>query len=698
MAGLIGVGLTGILSHQAALNTTGNNITNANTPGYSRQEVVFDTQEGQRTGAGTIGSGVRVTDVRRLANEYLVQQVREDSSLNGEQTALNSELSRLDNLLGGEATGLSNSLNNFFASLQNAAEDPTSLPQRQLVLSEANQVVSRFRALSEELIQQRESVKTQMQQGAADANALLASIADLNLAISESPGLAQGRMPNELIDQRDEKLRQLSELVSIKISETEGSQVNVSLNNGLALVVGSNAARFGTRENAADPARLEFTLTAGGRTLTVDSQITGGKLGGLRRFEQEGLTPAIDDLGRVAVALSATVNHQHEIGMDLEGDLGGLFFTDINSQAAQRGRVIINENNQAPQDTRLAVEITDASLLEGGSWTLQFADNGNYQLIDEATGDVVNQGRLPATPLAEISMPGFNIRFEGGSISPGDKFLIQPTRNAASSIGLEVRREEDLALASPIKALTGSFQDTDGNPATPDVLVDANKGTGIIDQGTMLNVKNPVTNALLPGFTQNQTLANGPLQIVFEDDGAGGVTFSVFDVNNPPGVAGSVPLIANKPFTDGVTNTVFSESPGDGAAYQGYQFRISGQPEPGDRFTVSFNNGGVSDNRNAELLAALGTANTMNGGSQSFAEGYAGIVEDVGVKTRQSQLDLDASETLLSQSENQRQAVSGVNLDEEAGRLIQYQAAYNASAQVISVAQDLFNTLLQSFR
>jgi flagellar hook-associated protein 1 FlgK len=346
----------------------------------------------------------------------------------------------------------------------------------------------------------------------------------------------------------------------------------------------------------------------------------------------------------------------------------------------------------------LAVEITDASLLKGGTYTLQFAENGNYQLIDEASGDVVNQGRLPPTPLAEISMPGFNIRFDGGSISPGDKFLIQPTRNAASSLGLEIQREEDLALASPIKALTGSFQDVDGNPATPDVLVDDNKGTGIIDQGTMLNVKNPVTNALLPGFTQSRNLANGPLQIVFSDDGAGGVTFSVFDVNNPPGSPGSVPLIANKPYDEGVVNTVFSESPGDGAAYQGYQFRISGRPEPGDRFTVSFNEGGVSDNRNAEFLAALGTANTMNGGNQSFAEGYAGLVEDIGVKTRQSQLDLDASSTLLEQSTNQRESVSGVNLDEEAGRLIQYQAAYNASAQVISVAQDLFNTLLQSFR
>lgn len=672
MAGLMGIGLSGILSHQTALNTTGNNITNANTEGYSRQEVQFATQEGQRTGAGSIGSGVTIENIRRLADDYLNQQIREDSSLYGEQEALNTELTRLDNLLGGDTTGLSDALNNFFAALQSASEDPTSLPQRQAVISEAQQVVNRIQGLNEELIQQRESVKTQMQQGVADANTLLQSIAELNLAISESPGLAQGQMPNELLDQRDEKLRQLAELVSIRVTATEGSQVNVSLANGVALVVGGNASVLGTRASAEDPLSLEFTLTAGGRTLVVDDQINGGTLGGLRRFEAEGLQPAFDDLGRVALALSESVNHQHAIGMDLEGDLGGLFFSSINDLEVQRSRVVANANNQQPQTAQFAVEISDASALEGGTWILQFGDNGSYEVIDQASGEVVNRGRLPSDPEAEINMPGFNIRYEGGSVNAGDKFLIQPTRNAAANIDLEISREEDLALASPIKATTS----------------EDNLGTGVISQGTMLNVRNPLTNTLLPGFTQQQTLANGPLTVSFTE-AAGVLSYSVTDA------LGTV--LDTGPYDPGQTNTLLSADPGD-PGYQGFQFEISGEPAPGDTFTINFNSGGVSDNRNAELLAALGTANTMNGGTQSFAEGYAGLVEDVGVKTRQSQLDLEAAQTLLEQSTNQREAMSGVNLDEEAGKLIQYQAAYNASAQVIAVAQDLFDTLLQSFR
>ncbi|WP_412537477.1 flagellar hook-associated protein FlgK [Marinobacter sp. MIT932201] len=679
MAGLIGIGLTGILSHQAALNTTGNNITNANTPGYSRQEVLFETQEGQRTGAGTIGSGVNIADIRRLANEYLVQQVREDSTLFGEQEALNSELSRLDNLLGGETTGLSTALNNFFASLQNAAEDPTSLPQRQLVLSEAQQVVNRFQALNQEFIQQRESIKTQMQQGIKDANTLLKSIAELNLAISESPGIAQGQMPNELLDKRDEKLRQLSELVNIKVSPADGSQVNVSLSNGLSLVVGSNAATLGTRENAEDPTRLEFTLSNGGRTLNIDEQISGGKLGGLLRFDTEGLKPAFDELGRIAIALSDTMNQQHEIGMDLEGDLGGRFFTDINSLEAQRSRVVANGNNALASSGQLAVEITDSAALPAGRWTLQFSGDGrNFELIDQASGKTVNQGRLPDPVQSEISMPGFNIRVEGGTFSAGDKFLIQPSLNAAESIGLVVSREEDLAFASPIRATAS----------------DDNIGTAQIDQGTMLDVRNPFTNSLLPGFQSSGELANGPLRVEFaRDPVSNDLIYSVTDASAPSQV------VATGTYDPQQINTLFEEDPAlAGAQYQGFQFRMTGEPAVGDTFTIEYNSNGVSDNRNAELLAALGTANTLNGGSQSFAEGYAGLVEDIGVKTRQSQLDVDAGRALLEQSTNQRESVSGVNLDEEAGRLIQYQAAYNASAQVMSVAQDLFNTLLQSFR
>lgn len=670
MAGLINIGLSGVLGHQNALNTTGNNITNANTPGYSRQEVQFEPGSTRLTSNGYVGTGVDISNIRRLADTYLVDQVRSDTSLYNEQETLRSELSRLDDLLGGSDTGLSQSLNNFFAALQNAAEDPGSLPQRQLVLSEAQSVVNRFQALEQEFVQQRELVKTQMTENVADANTLIKNIAELNLAISESPGLARGNPPNDLLDKRDEAIRQLSEIVSVRVSDSGAGQVNVSLTNGQGLVVGSDYSQLGTRRNADDPSRLEFTLSDGNRTQVIDEQITGGKLGGLRKFESEGLMPAFDELGRVAIALQETMNHQHQIGMDLEGDLGGLFFSEINSREKQLARAVPSGNNAPPGNGVVGVDITDTSRLPAGSWTLQMtSDNGrSYELVDNETGKVVNQGALPATLPAEINMPGFNVRVESGTFSQGDRFLIQPTRMEAANISLEIEREEDLAFASPVRAEADS----------------GNSGDATINQGVMFDVRNPNTNAPLSEFSVRGQLSP-PLEVYFTAD-------DQYEIRDPSGN-----VLETGTYQAGVSNKLFTEDPSD-PNYRGFQFEISGNPRAGDSFSIGYNADGTADNRNAELLAALATKNTMNEGTQSFTEGYAGLVEQVGVKTRQAQLDSDSGKTLLEQSTNQRESVSGVNLDEEAGRLIQYQAAYNASARVMGVAQELFNTLLSTFR
>ncbi len=281
---------------------------------------------------------------------------------------------------------------------------------------------------------------------------------------------------------------------------------------GVSLVVGDQASQLGTQESSEDSTGLEFTLINGGRTTKIDEQITGGILGGLKRFDEEALKPAFDELGRIAIALADSINQQHEIGMDLEGDLGGLFFNDVNDLALQKSRVVANADNQLPRDGQLAVEITDSSELPAGSWTLQFSGDGStFELIDDASGAIVNQGRLPDPVQSEISMPGFNIRIEGGTFNAGDKYLIQPSRNAAESMTLQVNREEDLAFASPIRATSG----------------DQNIGTAEIDQGAMLNVRSPFTGSLLPGFQTAGELANGPLTISFAPGGPTGMTFTV---------------------------------------------------------------------------------------------------------------------------------------------------------------------------
>jgi flagellar hook-associated protein 1 FlgK len=452
--------------------------------------------------------------------------------------------------------------------------------------------------------------------------------------------------------------------------------VNVSLSSGQALVVGGEAARLETAKSDANPNQLDFILNSGNRKTNVTNQIVGGQLGGLRTFQKEALEPAFGELGRLATAVSQQVNQQHEIGMDLEGDLGGLFFNDVNSREAQLSRVTPNAGNQPPNDGVVSVEITDSSNLQGRSYTLQFAGGNNFEMIDEATGDTVRQGQLPDPLPAEISLPGVNVKIESGTFSQGDRYRVTPTQNAAASLSLQLNREEDLALATPVKAGSDS----------------GNTGAGEISQGKMLNVRNPLTNQRLDQFNQRGELSP-PLVVRFTDASS----YEILDGSDPTNPQPLNPPVTGQNFQTGVSNKLFSEDPSD-ADYRGFQFEISGTPEANDVFTIDYNTGGTSDNRNAELLGSLGTKNTLNGGTQSFSEGYGNLVENVGVTTRQSQLDKDAGSALLEQSTNRRESISGVNLDEEAGRLIQYQAAYNASAQVMSTAQDLFDTLLSTFR
>jgi flagellar hook-associated protein 1 FlgK len=146
------------------------------------------------------------------------------------------------------------------------------------------------------------------------------------------------------------------------------------------------------------------------------------------------------------------------------------------------------------------------------------------------------------------------------------------------------------------------------------------------------------------------------------------------------------------------TSTVFDLAPVAQSAYLGFQFEIQGETRKGDEFTIEYNTDGVSDNRNALAIGALEAAGLIAGGVASYGESYSQIVEEIGTVTNRTRLETDSAKALLQQTTQYRDSISAVNLDEEAGKLIQYQAAYNASAQVVSVARELFDTLLGAFR
>ncbi|CAD2267422.1 flagellar hook-associated protein FlgK [Stutzerimonas stutzeri] len=681
MADLLSIGLSGLAASKTQLSITGHNITNVNTPGYSRQDATQATRSPQFSGAGYIGSGTTLVDVRRTYSEFLTSQLRSSTSLNRDVEAYKSQIDQLDSLLAGTTTGITPSLQKFFSALQTAAEDPANIPARQLVLAEAEGLARRFNTVYDRLSEQNNFTNKQMAAVTDQVNRLAGSIGSLNEAIAIAA--ANGKQPNDLLDARDEAVRQLSGYIGVTVVPQDDSSFNVFIGSGQPLVVGSKVARLEVVPGQGDPNRHEVQFISGGSRQGITSQITGGELGGLIRYREEVLDSTMNSLGRLALSVSDQVNAQLGQGLDLKGQVGSALFGDYNEPALAKLRVNAFAGNQSNVQPELS--ITDSSKLttsdyrlefDGTSFTARRLSDGKAMTVSPAT-----PGSFPATlsfadpnvvPPALPRDQGFTLVLESAPAA-GDKFSLQPTRRGASDIKATLDQADQLAFAAPVRAQS-TLQ---------------NSGTGAIGQPNLLSAPSPIDPAALAAAFEGLTLTY---------DGSG-LTLPT------PAPAGLV--LSPSTVTAGQTNTLnLTLTTGTAPNEQQYsfEFTLSGRPAAGDTFTFNYNQSGVSDNRNALKLVDLQSKQTVGvtagiaGSGFSFTDGYGELVERVGTLTAQARMDSEATGAILKQATDNRDSLSAVNLDEEAANLIKFEQYYNASAQIIQVARSLFDTLISTFR
>ncbi|MBV1877530.1 MAG: flagellar hook-associated protein FlgK [Pseudomonadales bacterium] len=1011
-ASLLRIGVSGLLSNQSALRTTGHNIANTDTPGYSRQRVDVSTQTPQFSGAGFQGTGVKIESVRRIVDDFAINQLRLDSTAFNELESYSNNISQIDSLLADVSTGIAPGVQEFFASLGAAADDPTSIPIRQLVLSQADGLIDRFESVQTRLDQQNNTINLQLDTIARSITSIADGIANLNNNIVAATGRAQDSPPNDLLDSRDELLRQLSEFVSVSVVNKPGNAVDVFIGNGQALVIGIEANEIRAVPGETDATRRDLAFVAGDVQQNVTRLISGGELGGLLSFRSEVLDTTINNVGRLAITLADNINGQHRLGLDLDGIFGGLFFSDINEQSAKEARVVADRDNTSGNETRLSVAINDTNQLTGSDYILAFPGPGTnrYALTRVSNGEVVQQGVLSGATPETIQGEGFEITIDAGEAQARDRFLIQPTRFGARDIALELDLPARLAIASVISANSSLGNEGTAKIAStaatdlstrafevpgelsPPIVIQFTSATtyDVLDNSDPKNpidLVPPIRNLRFTPGVENQMLPSAPGQTAVTSDGllAGSlpdnpvlipiegpatngyvpemltlttvdpvtgitsiapafnvsagepasviasrltdlngvnatarsrvflsdivnqeegmlpmvITINGVQVNQPTdpnepellgpnyladiisqnpdfaalgitaksdgerltleslqgddiniairgdardqflltdlqgkellmeGAGGSTPAVVDGtvdrsagydfgtggPYTfkisvnGGTTETVvldsnqilgsdvvreiqrsidetniaagdvivalqptglislttretgpdaviniidvspatrfalgfeaglsqgadvrnavtvggvlnvvldegisltssvlsvngnlFTNEPTAVSTFLGYQVSIDGIAKAGDKFTVGFNRDGVSDNRNGLALTALEVQKVIDNSSVSFLESYGKLVEFVGALTSQSLINSEASESLLQQSQLSRDAVAGVNLDEEAADLIRYELAYNASAQVISVARTLFDTLINTFR
>ncbi|WP_213574781.1 flagellar hook-associated protein FlgK [Stutzerimonas kunmingensis] len=673
MADLLSIGLSGLSASKTQLSITGHNITNVNTPGYSRQDASQATRSPQFSGAGYIGSGTSLVDVRRSYSEFLTSQLRSSTSLNSDVEAYKSQIDQLDSLLAGTTTGITPSLQKFFSALQTAAEDPANIPARQLVLAEAEGLARRFNTVYDRLSEQNSFTNKQMSAVTDQVNRLAGSIGSLNEAIAIAA--ANGKQPNDLLDARDEAVRQLSGYIGVTVVPQDDSSFNVFIGSGQPLVVGSTVAKLEVVPGQGDPNRHEVQFISGGSRQGITSQITGGELGGLIRYREEVLDSTMNSLGRLSLAVSDQVNTQLRQGLDLKGDVGEALFGNYNEPALAKLRVNAFAGNSNAQPV---LNITDPSVLTTSDYLMEYDASGpkvrrlsDNQLMN-VTDTTPPTGVLTITDKAGVDQ-GFQVVLGSPAPVAGDKFSLQPTRRGAADIKATLDQADQLAFAAPVRAQS-TLQ---------------NSGTGMIGQPDLLSGPSPIDAAALSTAFEELTLTYDGNGLTLPTPPPAGLTLSPASI------------------TAGQTNTLnLTLTTGTAPNQQQYifEFTVSGRPAANDTFSFNFNQSGVSDNRNALKLVDLQTKQTVGvsanvaGSGFSFTDGYGELVERVGTLTAQARMDSEATGSILKQATDNRDSLSAVNLDEEAANLIKFEQYYNASAQIIQVARSLFDTLISSFR
>ena len=690
MADLLNIGMSGLHAAKTKLSVTGHNITNVNTPGYTRQDTVQTARSPQFTGAGYIGTGTSLVDVRRSYDEFLTTQVRSSTSLNSDVLAYKSQIDQLDGLLAGTSTGINPSLEALFSATQAAAEDPSNIPARQLVIAEAEGLARRFNNLYDNINTQNSSINKQLVTSTEQINRLAQTIGGLNDAIASAG--SNGSQPNDLLDARDEAVRQLSTYVGVNVVVQDNNTFNVSLGSGQPLVVGNTVNQLQAVPGQGDPNTFEVEFVSGGSRQNITSNLSGGEVGGLLRYREDVLKPSVNALGRLAISISDEVNSQLGQGLDLKGQVGSGLFKDINdsSLTGLRVRPVGTNGSNVSGD----MKITDTKLLTTSDYRLDF-DGTHYSArrLSDGAEMTVTQGADGELSFADSSGrdQGFSVKLSGAPIA-GDRFVLEPTRRGAAGISAELKQPEQLGFAAPFKG-EADLQ---------------NKGTGKITQPS------------LEGFTDASTpaqngLSNEALQAVknvgMRFDAASNAM--IVDTPLPAGVTVTMLTADGQTVPGGITpgqsnQLKYSIEVNVGGVQQSFTVSqsISGRPENGDKFSVDFNQNGVSDNRNALKLVDLqnkqsiavdpNSSSSSNG--MSFNNGYGDMVERVGTLTAQARRDDVATGAILKQTTDSRNSLSAVSLDEEAANLIQFEQYYNASAQVIQVARTLFDTLISTLR
>ena len=636
MSSALNIGSQALNANLSALQVIGHNIANVNTAGYSRQTVEMRSAGYQSMGGFYLGKGVELGTVARMHDAYLTREAQLSSSVASADSERMARLAQLENIFPTGESGLGAAMNDLLNAWSDVASSPTNMAARSVVIGRGEEIASRLRDTAGQLDILTTSARQQVGDTVNNINRLAADIAKINQTILENQGNAGE--PNDLLDQRDQLIGELSKLVQVSTVNADDGRINVFVAGSQPLVLGSGAARLAVVPDSIDGSQQRIQFQQGSSTMELDGSALGGKLGGVVQFIDEDLKDVTNQIGRMALALATTVNTQHALGVNLQGGTGEPFFVP---PADVTGLPVPTNTGNAV----MHAEVSDPTALKPSDYQVNFTATG-VDIVRLSDGQISSFAGLPAV------LDGLSFQIDSGAAATGDGFLVRPFAAVARNMQMAVSAADRLAAASPVMVTPGS-----GNTS----------GMGIVS----LYPVEPSANL------------TDPVTLTFLADGSFTAT-GLGPGNPPPDNPGPPPS--------------YNYTPGQPLQFNGWSLTLRGNPSAGDSFAITAapttnygQNGG-----NAGGMLALRDLATFDG--VSLSNGYSAVLSDIGTRVQGAQFAASYSGQVAASNEAARAAVSGVNLDEEAARLLQYQQAYQAAAKFMQIAQGTFDTLLQTMR
>jgi flagellar hook-associated protein 1 FlgK len=629
--------LTAIQSQIIAVNTIGHNIANATTPGYSRQRVIFETRPPHNIVVAQLGAGVQLKQIQRVIDASLESRLRQAASTLSNFKLRAETMGQVESVLNALSdVDILALLGKLFDALEDLANNPQSISARQVVVQTALTLANSINDLGDTINGVRAQLDDELQLNVDQINRITEEIAELNkeILLAENGGIDIGAA-NDLRDKRELLLKQLAEFVDITVVETPTGEVNVLLGSAF-LVSGSQSFDLATQQEPDNGILISNLVFADGGSPAV---VKNGSIKAIMDLRDDILRGVIKDLSVLANSIAYEFNKVHSTGDGLK-----------------RYSVLKSE---------FSITYTDFPVAISGRATQQ-----------AVTKDMIIDDSLIGFPL---DLVGKEIL-----ILSGDEILERRTiilfDSTTGTIQVDRPFKKTLEVGTefqigslPFKVQNGSFEivltnESTGTQQSFSIDVDLDK---ILPDTSLEDIVSQI-NAVAPGVIVADIVDFGRLRIRSLDEN---ITFSFR--NDSSGFLAGIGLgqffSGNDAFNIGVNETLFSDP----------TFFAAGKTNnPGDNSNVL----SMLDLRMQDLVK----------GEYSFEGFYQNLVARIGSETNQAKLSYEAQQLLNQQLENQRQRVSGVNIDEEVANMLVHQRAFQAAARLIATVDALLETLIMS--